>query len=393
MSQEKKETAVAEATAEPDAEATSDDTIVETPAAMLEESEEAPSEDVETAVSDVVVAEPEDIVADEQAETEVVSEDVAEEPQVVEAVAEDDQEESTTAEAEAEEAAAEALGEETETEEAEAEEAPAEMEPSTAEAEEAPPEEEKEEPEKKPKKRKRKKTPLSELKPGTEMSGRVVGIADFGAFVDVGAETDGLVHISELSEDRVKKVSDVVSVGQQVDVWIKDVDVEKERISLSMRPKPDYRLRDLKPGMVVDGVVTGIREYGVFVDIGSETEGLVHVSEMAEGYVDKPSQLVSVGEDVEVQVKKVDRRRRRISLSMKGLSPAAPPPPSEEESAAMPTAMELAMRRALGDLEEEIEETSPSEADVDVDDASRDELSGVFSRMLREYREDQADEA
>ncbi len=229
------------------------------------------------------------------------------------------------------------------------------------------------------------KTPLSALEAGTEVTGRIVGIADFGAFVDIGAETDGLIHISELSDGRVNKVSDVVSIGQQVTVWIKDVDEEKERISLSMRPKPKYRLRDLKPGMVVEGTVTGVRDYGVFVDIGAETEGLVHVSEMAESFVSKPSELVAPGDEVEVRIKKVDRRRRRISLSMKGFgAPSPPPEPQQQEP--LPTAMELAMRRALGELEEEIEEASQER--IDVEETSRDDLGDVFARMLREYQED-----
>jgi len=228
------------------------------------------------------------------------------------------------------------------------------------------------------------KRALEELEPGTEWTGRVVGIAEFGAFVDIGAETDGLVHISELSEGRVDKVSDVVSIGDRVRVWIKDVDVEQQRISLSMRPKPKYRLQDLKRGMVVDGVVTGVRDYGVFVDIGAETEGLVHVSEMADEFVSRPSELVSLGETVQVRIKKVDRKRRRISLSMKGLrsQPAPPPPPKEEP---MPTAIELALREALGALEAEIEgavEELPSP-----EETTRDELSEIFARMLREYRE------
>jgi small subunit ribosomal protein S1 len=235
------------------------------------------------------------------------------------------------------------------------------------------------------KKPRRRKTPLSELKAGTETTGRVVGIAKFGAFVDIGAETDGLVHISELSEKRVNKVSDVVSVGQQVDVWIKDVDTRQERISLSMKSKPKYRLKDLQTDMVVQGVVTGIRDYGAFVDIGAETEGLVHVSEMAEGYVNKPSELVSVGEEIEVRVKDVNRKRRRISLTMKGVGAAAPSATPDEAEPDMPTAMEAAMRRALGELEDEIEEEA--EESTEAGEVGRDELSDVYSRMLREYRE------
>lgn len=242
---------------------------------------------------------------------------------------------------------------------------------------------------KKDKKKRKPRTPLSELEAGTEVTGRIVGIAEFGAFVDIGAETDGLIHISELTDGRVNKVSDVVSIGQRVSVWIKDIDTDQERISLSMRPKPKYRLRDLKPGMVVAGTVTSVRDYGVFVDIGAETEGLVHVSEMSDGYVSKPSELVSTSDEVEVRIKKVDRKRRRISLSMKGLGPSVPPPEPQPEEP-MPTAIELAMRRALGELEEEIEQTS--DLQIDIEETSRDELGDVFSRMLREYRADKENE-
>lgn len=228
------------------------------------------------------------------------------------------------------------------------------------------------------------KLKLKELEPGTEWTGRVVGIAEFGAFVDIGAETDGLVHISELSEKRVEKVSDVVSIGDEVRVWIKNVDPEQQRISLSMRPKPKYRLRDLKRGMVMDGVVTGVRDYGIFVDIGAETEGLVHVSEMADEFVDNPSELVSPGETVRVRIKKVDRKRRRISLTMKGLRRRpAPPPPDKKQEEPRPSIIELALREALEALEEEMEgEELPSP-----EETSRDELSEIFTRMLREYRE------
>jgi predicted RNA-binding protein with RPS1 domain len=231
------------------------------------------------------------------------------------------------------------------------------------------------------------KTPLSELEVGAEIVGRVVGIADFGAFVDIGAETDGLIHISELSEERVNKVSDVVKPGQEVPVWIKDIDMDQERISLSMKPKPKYRLSDLKPGMIVEGVVTGIREYGVFVDIGAETEGLVHISEMADDYVNRPAELVSTGDAIEVQIKKVNRRKRRISLSMKGASPPPPPPPQEAAERSLPTAMELALRRALGAREGKDQEVSGMR--VDTGETSRDELGEVFTRMLQQYRKDE----
>lgn len=366
MSQVKEEpkTKIAETTAEADishaipAAETVDSASVEADKVVDTEEPQAIDE-LETAetVAQPAIEQPER--ASEATETAASEEAIAEEEKGTEAVSELEEPQAAPTQAE----------EEPETEEPASEEAPT--------LEEEPEEEEEAEP----------TTPLSDLEAGAEMIGRVVGVADFGAFVDIEAETDGLVHISELSEGRVEKVTDVVSVGQKVDVWIKDVDVEQGRISLSMKPKPQYRLRDLKPGMVVEGTVTGIRNYGVFVDIGAETEGLVHVSEMAEGYVDKPSKLVSKGDSIEVRIKKVDRKRRRINLSMKGLTPSAPPPTPARTESTMPTAMELAMREALGELEEEGDEELDTGAGVG--EASRDELSEVFTQMLREHREDE----
>lgn len=364
MSQEKKEkTIVAEATVGADTSKT-----VSAEAGEPPDAEEAKATG-ESSAEDTEVPD----VEDTESVSETTVAEAAEEP-----ASEEPEEEVTAAVSEVEEAA-----EKPEEVVAQAEEEPAVERPAAEETVAAEKEPEEEEKPEKEEKEPEPEIPLSELEAGAEVTGRVVGIAKFGAFVDIGAETDGLVHISELSEGRVNKVSDVVSVGQEISVWIKDVDTDQERISLSMKPKPKYRLRDLKPGMVVEGTVTGIRNYGVFVDIGAETEGLVHVSEMAEGYVNQPSQLVSSGEDVEVRVKKVDRRRRRISLSMKGLGPSVPPPTPQQEEPG-PTAIELAMRQAL----DELEEREGPEAQVDVEDASRDELSEVYTRMLRNYRED-----
>ncbi|MFQ5460481.1 MAG: S1 RNA-binding domain-containing protein, partial [Anaerolineae bacterium] len=153
-----------------------------------------------------------------------------------------------------------------------------------------------------PARRGRPRLRLEDLVVGTETHGKVVGISKFGAFVDIGAVTDGLVHISELSDRRVRNVEDVVKSGTAVDVWIKEIDVSKSRISLSMRRKPNRPLDSLRPGNVLTGRVTSVTRYGAFVDIGSETEGLVHVSEMSSGFVQNPQDVVEVGTDVQVRI-------------------------------------------------------------------------------------------
>ena len=193
-------------------------------------------------------------------------------------------------------------------------------------------------------------TSLAELQPGMELSGKVKSVTDFGAFVDLGIGQDGLVHISELARRRVEKVTDVVQVGDEVQVWVKKVDKKRGRISLTMVKPATRRFKDLQPDSVVDGVVTRIESYGAFVDIGTGRDGLVHVSELAEGYISSPSEVVSVGDRVEVKVLKVDRKARKVDLSMKELAPKAPqaaePEPVKEEEPA-PTMMALAFQAAL----------------------------------------------
>jgi ribosomal protein S1 len=189
-----------------------------------------------------------------------------------------------------------------------------------------------------------------DLEPGRQLEGRVVRVEKFGVFVDIGAETDGLVHISEMSSGRVVRPSDIASVGDQVQVWIKDVDRKSRRISLTMNEPPEVDIRTLKPDTVLVGKVIRIESFGAFVDIGAGRDGMIHVSEMGRGYVGNPAEILSVGDEVQVKVLEVDSRRGRIALSMKDL-------PTEqlqidEEIEEMPSSMELALRAALeqGDM-------------------------------------------
>jgi small subunit ribosomal protein S1 len=199
-----------------------------------------------------------------------------------------------------------------------------------------------------------KSAPLSiqDLKPGMELRGKVKSITDFGAFDDMGIAQDGLVHISELVRRRVSKVSDVVAIGDEVQVWVKKVDKKRGRISLTMVRPVTRRFKELKPEMVVDGVVTRMESYGVFVDIGTGRDGLVHVSELTEGYISSADEVVSVGDKVQVRVLKVDRKARKVDLSMKEFTetPATPQPePVVEQSEPTPTVMALAFQAAIKD--------------------------------------------
>lgn len=161
---------------------------------------------------------------------------------------------------------------------------------------------------------------LQKLTKGMRLKGAVSSIVDFGAFVDLGG-IDGLVHISELSWSHVNHPSEVVKVGQEVEVEVLDVDLSRERISLGLKQTTEDPWRTLVKnypvGAIIEGRVTKLVPFGAFVELGEGIEGLVHISEMASRHVDVPSQVCHVKDAVQVKVMDVDLDRRRISLSMK----------------------------------------------------------------------------
>lgn len=202
---------------------------------------------------------------------------------------------------------------------------------------------------------------IADLEPGMQLEGKVKSITQFGAFIDLGVGPQGLVHISQMSRRRVDQVSDVVKVGDAVQVWVKKVDKKRGRISLTMVRPATVRLKDLEPNTVVAGTVTRIEPYGVFLDIGTGRDGMVHISELAEGYVSSPSDVLSVGDRVEARVINVDRKARKVDLSTKEFIKVSTPEPAPEpepepiavaeqpnaEEKPAPTIMELAFQAAL----------------------------------------------
>lgn len=185
----------------------------------------------------------------------------------------------------------------------------------------------------------------NDLRPGLKTEGKVVRLEKFGAFVDIGAETDGLVHISEMGAGRVNKPSDVATEGDVVTVWVKEADRKSQRISLSMVEPPAVDIRSLKPEMVLTGRVVRLENFGAFVDIGAGRDGMIHITEMGQGYVSSPSEILSLGEEIKVRVLEVDPRRGRISLSMKDLPVEQFVAESDEDEP--PSSMELALRSAM----------------------------------------------
>src|SRR5215475_14321266 len=161
---------------------------------------------------------------------------------------------------------------------------------------------------------------LTTLQKGQIRTGVVSSIVNFGAFVDLGG-VDGLVHVSELSWKHIDHRSEVGEVGQEVTVEVLDVDMDRERVSLSLKATQEdpwqQFARTHQIGQVVPGKVTKLVPFGAFVRVDEGIEGLVHISELAERHVEIPEQVVQVNDDVMVKVIDIDLERRRISLSLK----------------------------------------------------------------------------
>ncbi|HXF84314.1 MAG TPA: S1 RNA-binding domain-containing protein [Anaerolineales bacterium] len=210
--------------------------------------------------------------------------------------------------------------------------------------------------------------PETALAPKTKLTGKIIKTTLAGALVDIGQSIPGVIHISQLSKEPINKVEDVVKEGQIVDVWVRRV--RKDRIELTMIEPLALEWKEIEPGMVVKGKVVRIEPYGVFVDIGAERPGMVHVSELTRGYVKTPSEIVKEGDEVEAKVLEVNRRKKQIKLSMKALEPeieefkpakkeskktskpafkkeAAEAPREEEEKEPELTAMQIAWQEAL----------------------------------------------
>ena len=165
---------------------------------------------------------------------------------------------------------------------------------------------------------------LSDLEPGAVRGGVVSSVVNFGAFVDLGG-MDGLVHVSELSWQHVSHPGEIVSVGDEVDVKVLEVDRDRERISLSIRqtkedPWEEF-VRDAEVGQIIDGSVTKTVPFGAFISVGEGVEGLVHVSEIALHHVESPELELSISQQVRVKVTEIDADRRRVSLSIKQALP------------------------------------------------------------------------
>ncbi|HET7857488.1 MAG TPA: 30S ribosomal protein S1 [Gaiellaceae bacterium] len=200
---------------------------------------------------------------------------------------------------------------------------------------------------------------LDRLQPGDVVEGQISNIVDFGAFVDLDG-MDGLIHISELSWSHVNHPSEVLEIGQTVEVKVLDIDRERQRISLGLKQTqsdPWQQVLDqYSEGDVVEGKVTKVVTFGAFVEIMAGVEGLVHISELAQHHVENPREVVSQGDQVQAKIIEVDADRRRLSLSLKRVEGEGPTPASE-----LGLSDEVFASEAEGPLESPIGETTGAE--------------------------------
>ncbi len=215
---------------------------------------------------------------------------------------------------------------------------------------------------------------LRTLQPGDVCHGTVTNLMNFGAFVDLGG-ADGLVHVSEISWQRVRHPRDVLSVSQEVDVYVLNVDQERERIALSIKklqPEPWSQVdQNYTVGDLIYGEITNVTDFGAFARLAEGVEGLIHVSELDDGPVDDPRKVVNRGAKLSLRIISMDVERRRIGLSLKRALPEEEPEHEAETEAV--DAPVLGDEAVIGEAPELVESSA---ADAD-EGATEDVLEAV----------------
>lgn len=162
-----------------------------------------------------------------------------------------------------------------------------------------------------------------EIKRKMKLSGKVVKMSLAGAVIDLGVKQPAVLHISQLPVETrttaTRRVDDILEIGESIEVWVRRV--RDDHIEVTMVKPLDLEWREIKKGMVVKGKVVRLEKFGAFVEIGAERPGLIHISELAHGYVREPSEVVKEGEEIEAEVIEIHRRKKQIKLSMKALQP------------------------------------------------------------------------
>jgi len=234
---------------------------------------------------------------------------------------------------------------------------------------------------------------LDRLNPGDVVDGTISNIVDFGAFVDLDG-MDGLIHISELSWGHVNHPSEVLEIGQKVNVKVLDIDRERQRISLGLKQTQtdpwQQVLDNYSVGDVVEGKVTKVVTFGAFVEILPGVEGLVHISELAQQHVENPREIVAQGEIVQVKIIEMDAERRRLSLSLKRVEDGDVLQPRPEGAPPLALSEEVFSEEAVPVetvAEEEVEAVAEAVADAPAEEVP---VAGV--ELVAEAERDGADD-
>jgi small subunit ribosomal protein S1 len=201
---------------------------------------------------------------------------------------------------------------------------------------------------------------LDELHEGSERTGRVTSLADFGAFVNIDG-ADGLVHLSEISWDRIQHPSEALNVGDEVQVKVISVDRERKRIGLSIRQLQEDpwldKVSHLREGMLVEGKITHLTKFGAFASLGEDMEGLIHISEISEQRVTHPKEMLHEGDVLTLRIIKIDPERHRIGLSLRKVDS----PAYADLDWKMALAEEVGRVQETGTAEEDADQLSPGE--------------------------------
>jgi predicted RNA-binding protein with RPS1 domain len=232
----------------------------------------------------------------------------------------------------------------------------------------------------------------NQIKRKDRLTGKVTRLTLGGAMVDLGLDRPGFLHLAQIKGDPIKRIEDALSVGQELDVWVRNAEPGKDYIELTTSEPLALEWREIKKGMTVTGSVQKIEKFGAFVEIGAERPGLIHVSELSHDYVRSPEEVIKVGEQVEAMVLGVDRKKRQIRLSVKALSqkPEAimrelnKENASEEDDTPVPNAMEFALRAAMERSSGEEESTETRAKRGKNRNRSMEE---IFARTLENYKE------
>ena len=221
-----------------------------------------------------------------------------------------------------------------------------------------------------------------------QLKGTVVALSPYGAYVDIGVGPQAILHSSKLGK-RVGRISEALSPGDDVTLWVDSVDLEREQVTVTMVEPHAVDWSDLEKGQTYSGTVTRLEKFGAFVDIGAEKEGLVHVSELSHDYVKHPSQAIRLGDKIDVMVIGFNKRKQRIDLSRKALLDAPESAQAEvedldldEEEEVMPTAMEMALRQAMDEPGKSSPDATP-EKQRGRSKKRREQQDDILSRTLR----------